>query len=253
VSLLYVSYGVFKQIKTVGTVYYLAYSGGYVLYVGTDGTVHSVDISDLADVTDFETWKASCTAVASQGDGISLSICAPQGNVVPNPPIRQDGVVRVQLEPGDVARRMMIQGFDLTATNFFDSGTSQPGKTSVEIDWTTTVLLQGIDGIWCKYYDDRDYMEMYAVLEAGVDQATFEALTGQAWPFGGATTTPVDIDLFCFGKDVYVPLDGKIRDLVAEGSFTVPPFIKLRLDYYTFIPPTPANAPIMRGLLRIWV
>ena len=251
VRALSVSYAVFLRIHTVGTTYYVQYPDGYLLYVGTDGTVHTCDVTVPADIADFETWKDSCTAVGTADEGMSLSICAPTGVVVPNPAVRlTDGVQRIQLEPADVAKRMRVQGFALTATALAAGSPQVPGKSSVELDWPETIDFQGLDGIWASNFSASDYMEMFAVLEAGLDQPTFEAVTGQPWPFGGLTTTPVDIDLFQFGVSVYLPPDGKVPPLVADGSFTVPPFIKLRLDYYNY---STSVTPYITGLARIWV
>lgn len=165
--------------------------------------------------------------------------------------VRFDGVQRVQLEPADVAKRMRVQGFVLSCSTLATPGPPlTPGKNSLEVDWAYTVDFQGMEGIWVKDFDERDYMEMFAVLEAGTPREIFEAVTGQPWPFGGATETPIDIDIFQFGVTIYLPPDGKIPTLIADGSFVVPPFIKLRLDYYAF---SETVTPYLTGMLRIWV
>lgn len=251
VRTLTISYAVFTSIRVVGTTYYVQYPAGYLLYVGTDGTVHTCDVIESADIADFETWKSTCTEVGTTDEGLSLSICAPTGIVVPNPAVRlADGVLRMQLEPADVSKRMRVQGFFLAATNLASGDPLVPGKTSVEINWPSLIYFQGLDGIWVKDFHAADYMEMFAVLEAGVDQPTFEGVTGTAWPFGGLTATPADIDIFQFGVTVYLPPDGKVPALIADGSFTVPTFVKLRLDYYAY---SETTAPYITGLTRIWV
>jgi hypothetical protein len=172
----------------------------------------------------------------------------PTGNL-PLQSVRSDGVLRVQLEPADVLKRLCVQGFKLDCTTLASGSPPVPGKSSVELDWAYTIDFQGLDGVWVVDFDPRDYMEMYAVLEAGTPRAVFEAVTGQAWPFGGATETPVDIDIFQFGISIYVPPTGVTPSFVADSSFTVPQFIKLRLDYFAF---SETVTPKLTGVIRIW-
>jgi hypothetical protein len=148
---------------------------------------------------------------------------------------------------------MQIVGFKIEPEAPADEQ-SAPKKTIHDIEVSAPLDIQGVHSIW---FDNQsghpdDYLDFTVVFPTGGTKTQWEGLGFPSWPFGEATAAPVDVELLNYGSNVYLPHDGQVIQVLADGSKTVAPPLVIRISYFAY-EVSPSVPVVVRGNIRWWL
>jgi hypothetical protein len=148
---------------------------------------------------------------------------------------------------------MQIVGFKMSP----ESPTNEeeiPKKTNYDFSLPSPLDIQGVHSIWMenKSGHEDDYLDFTIIFPEGESETSWAALGLGDWPFSPATEAPGEVELLKYGVGVYLPNDGQVIQVMANGSKTVSPPLLVRISYFSHevSPSTPIK---VRGNLRWWL
>jgi len=173
---------------------------------------------------------------------------------------RMDGVQRVQLEPSTKNSKVYIKGVRFDADLRAD-GNADPKVTNEDLTFGTfgddPVDFQGIEGLWGVDHLRDDFLDMKACFPKIATEAQWTALGLGPWPFGAANTPEDagyvgDVDLFLFGRSIFIPESGHVPPIIAEGTFTLAAPVFLRFAFTANGITGTDTKPNILCLCRLW-
>lgn len=191
-----------------------------------------------------------------QEDQLDSVVAAHDGVAPSKPPElarRSDGSLRVVQEPSGSTSLMQIKGFKMSPAAPADPG-SAPEKTALDIAVPAPLDIQGVHSIWVDAGspDQEDYLEFTIVVPSGVSDTVWAARGLGDWPFGAATSTPVDVEILKYGDSVYLPGAGHVMEVLSYGAKTVAPPLVIRISYFAH-EVSPADPVQVKGNLKWWL
>lgn len=211
------------------------------------GVVVTGDTLVVEFQTDLDTsQEAQLTTVIASHDGAA----PPKKSILAT---RSDGSLRVVQEPSGSTSLMQIKGFQLQPSAPLEAG-SAPQVTVLDIPVPVPLDIQGVHTIWVDEGepDSRDYVNFTIVFPAGYPPTVWAALGLGPWPFGEATTTPMDVELLTYGDHVYLPRGGQVMSVLSYGAKTVAPPLVIRVSYFAH-EVAPAAPVSVKGNLKWWL
>lgn len=210
------SYAVFKQAAALLPVYYVTRSVGYFATCLTQDTSFRCDITESADIADFDaTIKPTATAASKQDDAVALSVIAS----VPLP-LSARSPVKIQPYGKDGANYMVV-GRRFVATLDADTNMDLSFSEDREIQSADAYVADSTDG---------DYMGFFMMAPIGP---------------GGSLVAVLQ-----WGETIFVK-EKVTESFASEVAKEVPAGLVLRLVYHSVA--ASGNQPVVKLNLVTWV
>ena len=193
----------------------------------------------------------------TQESQLSSLVGAHDGIPPPKTPVistrSSDGSLRVVQEPSASTSLMQIVGFKMSPDSPADEE-EVPKRTDHDFVVPIPLDIQGVHSIWMEDGSghEDDYLDFTIIFPQGATEAQWSALGLGTWYFSPSTVCPLDIELLRYGVNVYLPHDGQIIQVMANGSKTVAPPLRIRMSYFSH-EVSPVKPVKLRGNIRWWL
>lgn len=164
-----------------------------------------------------------------------------------------DGCLRVVQEPSASTSLMQVVGFRMTPESPANME-EVPKRSNYDFELPAPLDIQGVHSVWMEGNSghEDDFLDFTVVFPQGASESVWASLGLGPWPFSSSTEATVEVELLKYGVGVYLPRDGQVVQVLANGSKTVCPPLLIRISYFAHevAPSVPVK---VKGNLRWWL